>query len=228
MSKTYPGRAGFGLALAVLVSAPGNADPVACPDSRFQTLGADDVAGQICEIATRTAAQLATCNLDVEGPVLFELVDMLPDECLGIFHCGDQRIEIEHPDAYTTRLAHGRSGAFSPVSPEAFFESVIRHELAHVALQSLPCPFDHCIVGQEYIAYTMQVRFMPAADIAAFEAVDPVDGPVSRDTLNPIILMMAPDLFARRAWQHLTERDEPCAFIGQIASAQVLLDYERP
>lgn len=225
MPARFQGRVVLGLALASVLSAPSAADPLTCPDQRFQTEAAGADATLICEIAARAAEQLSTCNLNVPEPVLIEVVDALETGCLGVYHCGERRIEIERPAAYAAHLAGG-SGAFAPVSEQAFFESIIRHELVHAALDEMPCPFDSCVVGQEYVAYTMQVRFLPDADRAAFAAVDPVDGQVSRDILNPMILMMAPDLFARRAWQHLTQRDDACAFIGQIARAEVLLDYE--
>jgi hypothetical protein len=164
----------------------------------------------------------------VPTPVTIAVVPGLEEHCLGLYHCGEARIEILAPGAYPERRMTGDGAAFGPVSPEAFFESLLRHELAHASLEDMPCPFPSCIVGQEYIAYTMQVRFLPEADRIAFEAEAAVEGHVSPDILNPMILMMAPDIFAQRAWAHLSQRDDPCAFIGQIARGEVLLDYERP
>lgn len=204
------------------------ADPVPCDDPRFAVEGGGDAHAAICDAAQTAATQLSSCELEITEPVVISLVDRFEVECLALFHCDERRVEIMHPDAYADLLAEGRGGAFAPLSPDAFFQSLMRHELVHAALTDMPCPFESCLVGQEYIAYTLQVRFLPDVDRAAFEAVDPHDGPVSRDVLNPIILMMAPDVFARRAWQHLTERPNACAFIGQIARAEVLLDYEHP
>lgn len=53
--------------------------------------------------------------------------------------------------------AAGAASALAIISDYAFFESVILHELAHAALDDMPCSFPSCIVGQEYIAYAMQI-----------------------------------------------------------------------
>lgn len=207
-----------------LLAAPLTAEPVACPDPRFSTVDAGADAGAICAAAERATAQLATCNLEVPTPLVIHVVDTLEPNCLGLYHCGAQRMDIRPRAYYTALLESDYDGAFAAVSPDAFFESIIRHELAHAAIDEMPCPLERCMVGQEYIAYSMQVRFLPEPDLAAFEAVEAPDGPVSREILNPLILLMAPNVFARRAWQHLTERPDPCGFIGQIARGEVLLD----
>ena len=170
---------------------------------------------------------MSTCNLDVPAPITITVVPELEEQCLGVYHCGEGRIEMLPPDAYADLRNRTGASAFAAVSADAFFESVLRHELAHAALDTMPCPFKSCITGQEYVAYTMQVRFLPEDDIRAFEAASSDSYRVTRDALSPMILGMAPDLFAQRAWQHLSQRDDACAFIGQIARGQVLLDRER-
>lgn len=204
------------------------AQPVACPAGRILTENAGEDAALICTLAARATRQLASCNLGVPAPVTIAVVPELEDQCLGLYHCGMGRIEILSPGAYLPLRAEGRASAFATVSDEAFFEGVIRHELAHAALDGMPCPFGSCLVNQEYIAYTMQVRFLPEADRIAFEAAIDQDGRVTRDMLSSIMLMMAPQTFARRAWLHLSAREDPCGFIGQIARGEVLLDFEHP
>jgi hypothetical protein len=217
---------GLGLLALVLAADPAHAEPLACPGGAVLTINAGDDAPLICAMAETVRAQLASCTLTVPAPITIAIVPDLIDHCLGIYHCGQGQIDLLPPARYAAMLESGEAEAFAPISPSYFFESVLRHEMAHAALDEMPCPFDTCIVGQEYIAYTMQIRFLPDADRAAFEAADRVEGRVSRDILNPFILMMAPEVFAHRAWQHLTERPDPCAFIGQVARAEVLLDYE--
>lgn len=214
--------------LIALSTAPLGAEPLACPGGRVFTENAGEDADLICSLAARATEQLATCNLTVPAPVTIAVIPELQDQCLGLYHCGQGRIEILAPGEYAPLRAKGKASAFAPVSDEAFFESVIRHELAHAALDDMPCPFDSCVASQEYVAYTMQVRFLPETDRIAFEDATEHEGPVSRDMLSGIMLMMAPDVFARRAWLHLKEREDPCGFIGQIARGEVLLDYEHP
>jgi hypothetical protein len=216
------------VSLSAVIAAPVAADPLACPGGRVFTENAGEDAGLICSLAARATEQLATCNLTVPAPVTIAVIPELEDRCLGLYHCGQGRIEILAPGDYAPLRDEGKASAFAPVSDAAFFESVIRHELAHAALDDMPCPFESCVASQEYVAYTMQVRFLPEADRIAFENATPHDGPVSRDMLSGVMLMMAPETFARRAWMHLSARDDPCAYIGRIARGEVLLDREHP
>jgi hypothetical protein len=216
------------LTMSIAAVGPLAADPVACSGGRVFTENAGDSAALICNIATRATDDLASCNLTVPAQVTIAVIPELMDHCRGMYHCGKGRIEILAPDAYAPLRAEEQSSAFASVSDGAFFESVIRHELAHAALDSMPCPFASCHVGEEYVAYTMQIRFLPEADLIAFEKEIPRDGPVSRDMLSWVMLMMAPETFARRAWRHLEAQDDPCGFIGQIARGEVLLDREVP
>lgn len=211
-----------------LAAGPAVAQPVACPGGAVLTEGVGADAPWICSLAERVRGQLASCNLTVPTPITVAFAPDLGLGCVGIFHCGQDRIEPLPPARYTEMRETGEIVAFAALSPDAFFESVLRHEMAHAALDDMPCPFDSCIVAQEYIAYTMQIRFLPEDQRAAYEAENRHDGRVSRDTLNAFILQMAPDVFAHRAWQHLTERPDPCGFIGSVARGEVVLDFEHP
>jgi hypothetical protein len=220
----------FVVVAVALISAAGAlaAEPEACPSGRVFTEDAGDDAEIICAHAARATEQLESFDLAVPAPVTIAVVPELGDNCLGVYHCGTGRIEILAPEAYVPPREAGEASAFATVSNDAFFESIIRHELAHAALDSMLCPFEACPVGQEYIAYTMQVWFLPENDRVAFEEAKPHDGPISRDMLSGIMLMMAPELFAHRAWFHLQAREDPYAFIGQITRGEVLLDHEHP
>lgn len=214
--------------IAALAVLPAFADPVPCPGGQVLTDQAGEAAPLICEAAARATRQLASCGLTVPAPVTISIVEALEENCLGLYHCGEQRIEILHPVAYSEMLEGHYSGAFATTTPGAFFEGILRHELTHAALDAMPCPFESCVVGQEYVAHNMQVMFLPETDRTAFESVDPHDGPVPRNMMNQMILFMAPDVFARRAWQHLTERGDQCAYIGHVARGEILLDFEHP
>lgn len=110
---------------------------------------------------------------------------------------------------------------------DEFFKSIAVHELAHAATENMPCPFEACIVGNEYVAYVMQIMSLsPSAQRRFTEQADP-GRPIQRDELNLIMYLMAPDVFANKAWMHFTQRDNPCSFAGQIVNGTVLLDRER-
>lgn len=207
---------------------PLSAATIICPGGSVSVENAGDAAARICTLAARATNQLSSCNLTVPELVTIAVVPELEDQCLGLYHCGNGRIEILAPEDYVALQAASNISAFSQVSSEGFFESVIRHELAHAALDTMKCPFDACLIGQEYIAYTMQILFLPEVDQIAFEEAIPNFGAVSRDMLNPMTLSFSPATFARKAWLHLKAREDTCAFIGQIARGEVLLDRERP
>lgn len=217
-------------AVTALVPAMGAlaAGPMACPGGHVFTEGAGDDADLICTLAARATEQLQDFDLAVPEPVTIAVIPELQDQCLGVYHCGTGRIEILAPEAYLPLRESGDASAFDAVSNDAFFESVIRHEMAHAALDAMRCPFKACPVGQEYIAYTLQVWFLPEEERIAFEDAKPHDAPITRDMLSEIMLMMAPEVFAHRAWFHLQAREDPHAFIGQIARGEILLDSEHP
>jgi len=101
------------------------------------------------------------------------------------------------------------------------------HELTHAASDVVPRPFENCVATDEYIAYAMQVMSLTPEARAVFEARTRYDRKISRDELSPMILYMAPDLFTRKAWNHFSQRDDPCGFIRQLADKTILLDRER-
>lgn len=51
---------------------------------------------------------------------------------------------------------------------------------------------------------------------------------VVRDDLSAVLALVAPEVFAQKAWLHFSQRPEPCAYAGQIISGAIVLDRERP
>jgi hypothetical protein len=216
-------------AIATVLASPALPQGVACPDGTAFVEGAGQNAPVICQIVETAARQLDQCGgLSLPDRIEIAINPDLGLNCVGLYHCGENRIELLPPDSYIDGTDMSATGTFSSIAPNAYFESVIRHELAHAALDRImDCPFEHCLVGQEYVAYTLQIAFLPAPERDAFIAALPeIDRPISRDALTPIILMMAPGHFAQQAWLHFSERPAPCGFLGQVARCEVLLDHE--
>jgi hypothetical protein len=118
-------------------------------------------------------------------------------------------------------------GAFTFLGRDDYYQSVIVHELAHVAFDDVPCPFEACMASNEYVAYAMQVMSLSPAAQGQFASNSGLNRHVSRDKLSAIILLMAPGRFAQKVWAHLSQQNDPCAFIGQIMEGTILLDRER-
>jgi len=218
------------IVIATLVTVtPAAAEPLDCPDPRFEVLSDDDALAQkVCAYAQESAEKLAACNVHLSRTrrIRIDVVAEMPEKCLGLYHCGEDKIQIPVPEIMQSmRLAESR---LSHVSPEAFFRSIIVHELAHAAFDEMTCPFGSCITASEYIAYNMQVMSLPEADIAIFETGLDMTKKIPRDSLNPVILFMKPDIFMSWAWIHLSQRPDACSYIGQVMEGDIRLDHERP
>ncbi|WP_139784630.1 hypothetical protein [Roseovarius sp. A-2] len=215
--------------IAILLGGlPANAQSVVCPDPRFVILSDDGTpAHRVCRIAQEAAERLAACNVPLSDTrrIRIELMPEMLEACLGLYHCGKDLIQIPTPD--TMQSMRAADSSLSHVPPEPFFRGILTHELAHAAFDAQPCPFESCITASEYIAYTMQIMSLPAADIATFESGLKMHKKISRDALNPITLYMNPDIFLSLAWIHLHQRSDPCAYIGDVMQGRIRMDYER-
>jgi hypothetical protein len=211
--------------LAALASSL-RADAYVCPDGSITVQGAsDEREPEICAAAELATRQLASCNLEVPDGVTIEVTQSVPGECYGVYHCHEELIQLLPLEAYESYLAANAETPFGHLPPRVFFDSVLRHELAHAALEDMPCPFGDCRASQEFVAYTMQIMFLPETDRAAFDArVHMAERPVPRERLNTMILMMAPDVFIEHAYTYLSQQDDPCILIGKIARGEVILD----
>jgi hypothetical protein len=157
--------------------------------------------------------------------VTIEVTRSIPSNCYGLYHCDEDLIQLLPLESYETYLSSNPDTPFGHLSPQTFFDSVLRHELAHAALEAMPCPFESCLATQEFVAYTMQVHFLPEVDREVFDArADRAGHPIQRESLNAMILMMAPDVFIENAYQYLSQQDDPCELVGEIVRGEVLLD----
>lgn len=215
------------IAVAAL-SAPLAAQTATCPDKQITVIGADAALhDMICRSVETAETLFETCGVPaLNGNLKFSVLETLKPGCLAQYHCGTDSIDVLNP----SRIADIRDaeGAFSFLPVTTYFESIIVHEVTHAALDSTPCPFSDCVVSNEYVAYVMQVLSLSPEDQKKFVEEMNLDRKVSRDELNAPILYMAPKLFARKAWVHFSQRDDPCGFIRQVSEGIVLLDREHP
>lgn len=212
--------------ISCLLATGAVADTIACPGTTVSVIGETaQTAKSLCKNVQHSLDTLTSCNVHLTHPVTVRLRRTLPTGCMGLYHCGDERIELLALEAMEAARDPGNSLAF--VDNETYFQSILTHELAHAAFEDVPCPFDHCMATSEYLAHVMQVRSLPAADIARFEAELDMETHVGRDAVNSMIYAMAPDVFLRRAWIHLNQRPDACAYIDAIMQGHVIHDHER-
>jgi len=179
-----------------------------------------------CDAVRAARAVFEKCAIPLpEGVLKIEIVDDMEPGCVGLFHCGEGRIEVLSPGGMAQRRA--ATDAFGHLTIESYFRSIIVHEVAHALFDVVPCPFDACHTANEYIAYAIQIKSLTARERAGFEASYDFKRRVSRDELSTMILFMAPGLFAQKTWAHLSQRDDTCGYLGRILDGTVLLDHER-
>ncbi|WP_439156256.1 DUF6639 family protein [Yoonia sp.] len=216
------------VALALFVST-GHAEVLSCEGLPLTVSGADAaLAEQTCRAAARTLPLIAECGVVLSQPQDIEITEVIPgsSNCMGVYHCGENSIEILSPRGIE-RLRRDDSAFFAIPAP-IYFESVLAHELAHAAYDAVPCPFADCVVTSEYVAYAMQVYSLPPSERGLFEADVAMAETVSRYDISSIGLLMAPDQFARNVWAHFSQREDGCAYVADMMEANFYLDTERP
>lgn len=214
------------LILAVALAATPAATFTRCAGGLATVEGPDAAAeARICRVVERAVPELAACGLEVPANPRITLHDRLVPGCLGAYHCGDGRIDLLTRARFDDAVSN--AGAFAAVDPDAHYDSVVVHELTHAALGEMPCPFEACIVTQEYLAFAMQVRSLPETERRRFEAASKVDWPVSTRDFGSMLLWMAPQLFSDAVWQHFSGRPDPCGYARALATGEILLDRER-
>ena len=214
-------------AVMMLLSWPAQSEPVTCEGSNLSANAATAWdARLVCEAAAGAVALFASCGVpEITRPLRIDLIDDLKAHCFGRYHCGEDWIEIVTPSGIAEQRLPDSIYSFLPI--DTYFQSIVVHELTHAAIEDAPCPFDSCLVANEYLAYVMQILSLSPSQQGRFGEQDDPGRRISRDELNPAIYFMAPDVFARKVWLHFTQRDDPCGFVGQIVDGTVLLDYER-
>jgi len=201
-----------------------------CEDQLFLVEATSpELAERTCHSAAKARAALSTCSVHLKDPVTISVVDAIEEltgSCLGLYHCGDGQVEILSPDAMAA--ARETDGAFAGISDDALWDSIIVHELTHAAYEGVTCPFSSCVATSEYAAFAMQLRFLPAAELAQFAARDILETQPSRDAISPIMYFMAPDRFAELSWRHFITRPDPCGYMEWIMTGQIFFDREGP
>jgi len=218
-------RAALALALAA-AGAGAAAEPLPCSGSGISVEAqAPALAERICRIAVDTAAFLSRCGLPLGGAVEIRVVPTLPEGCTGLYHCGEGYIEVTDPASLAGHRAPDTR--FAAIPTAAYFDSIVAHEIAHAAMDAVPCPFGTCEVTEEYVAYATQIATLPEAARTAFFAAEEV-GPARRADLSLALLKLAPDLFAAKAARHFAERPDSCGYLATIGRGEIVLDRERP
>ena len=211
----------------VSLASPLVANPTTCPNG-LVTATTDDpaVAERICNASDHAISLFAMCGFELPEPIEITTLSDVDANCFGVFHCGEGRIEILTPDGMDALMKE--DSIFAPISKESFFDSVVVHELAHALYDETKCPYPHCLATSEYFAYSYQIMSFNDEDRAALEAGIDMEQRISRDYVVGILAVMSPDRFTQRVWQHFSQRDDQCAWLGGILSGAIVFDHDYP
>ncbi|NNE79442.1 MAG: hypothetical protein HKN18_04135 [Silicimonas sp.] len=209
-----------------LLASPAPSETRLCESSNVTvSFQLEEHAELVCDAVQKAKVLFENCSIpSLSMPIHIDVVEDLIGDCLGVYHCGENLIEVLSP-----AVMQGRGepdGVFAHLSAGSYFRSVLVHELAHAATDGMPCPIDVCYVGPEYIAYSMQVMSLSREDQVMFERSIDMDRLISVEELHPLVLFMAPDAFMQRVWAHFTQREASCAFIGQLINGEAIVDVE--
>jgi len=220
-------HSGFWVLVLAWLAAPVWSTPTSCEGTNISvSTRSEAFATLTCDAVDKATVLFARCNMPpIASPMKIEIVRDLKDDCVALYHCGEDWIEILEPPMMASR--RNPDGAFSFLGLDDYYQSVIVHELAHAAFDDVLCPFGACIASSEYVAYAMQIMSLPPDAQMEFVKTSGLGRQVARDELSAVMLFMAPGRFAQKAWAHLSQQPNPCAYIGQIMDGTVLLDRER-
>lgn len=215
--------------LALLLAPPVGAEETRlCPDPFFRVTAADtELADRTCRSAAAARDSLESCGVALTEPLEIHVVGSINGSlgpCLGVYHCGEQEIEVLSPEALST--AREMDGAFRGISDAAYWDSILVHELTHAAYDVVTCPFSSCIATSEYASYAMQIRSLPAEEQARFGEGIELRTNSNLGAISAMMYFMAPDRFAKYAWQHFSSVAEPCAYMSLIMDGKVFFDME--
>ncbi|MCC1493443.1 DUF6639 family protein [Cognatishimia sp. F0-27] len=171
-------------------------------------------------------ARFEACKLGTWEFVRIDVIDQLEKGCVGLYHCGEHRIELLSPAGLDRAKDDLRT--FRNVPSDRLFSSVLHHELAHALYETRPCPYENCLATSEYFAYSQQIAALDPRDRATITARMDFSKPAQRDSINAMILFMAPDAFIATVWVHFTQRPEPCQYWRGILDGRILFDRFHP
>jgi len=218
-------RLGLIAALAIAAPAGAGSAPLRCADPLVTVDAASlPVARRVCAAIAAAKPRLAACGLSQSRPVTVEVVREIEgaaDHCAGLYQCGTDRIALVTPDRVTTVMPEG--SVFAGLDPEVYYDSLVVHEFSHALMDQADCERPRCTADREYVAYAFQIDSLPEEGRETIRAWRDMPEEIPRERLNDFLALMKPDIFAATAWAHFDALDDPCGFVGALATGRTTL-----
>jgi hypothetical protein len=224
-SRAIAVAAGAVLALCGMVGGGALAEPRPCADPMLMIdAPSDPMMNRVCTAAMEAKDLLAQCDLAQHRPVVIEIRDRIEgavEHCAGLYECGSDRVVLIPPDGVAALMPE--ESIFAPIPTDAYFDSLVVHELAHAFMDQVECAHEPCDAAKEYVAYALQVAILSEAHQRLIEEFRSIDRPVDIARLNDFLLYMKPDVFAAHVWAHFDTPGNGCGFVGDLVSGRVRL-----
>ncbi|MBD3624735.1 MAG: hypothetical protein HUJ24_05025 [Rhodobacteraceae bacterium] len=180
---------------------------------------------RICTVVDGALTRLTDCQLPVPTQTirisLVECFGSPMEDCLALYHREDARIEVLTPEAMADRIVPGHPFAALPLP--VLFDSLLVHELSHALASGAPGLVDGSHAEMEYIAYAMQLAWLPAEARGTVLERVPLTVPATPDRLNDFTALAAPERFAALTWTHFSAPENGCGFVGRLVRGEVSL-----
>ena len=180
----------------------------------------------MCAASDRALALFDKCGLAPSGPVEITISELTGQSCLGLFHCGEARIEVLAPSAIDSQRS--TIGVFNTLSTPRLFESIIVHEMAHAAMDQTPCPYDNCVATEEYFAYGAQLLDLSEQEREQVLRDETPASRITHDEINAFVLYMAPDIFVEKVWGHVSRSADVCGQLQRVQDGSLIFDRFHP
>ncbi len=196
---------------------------VSCGDAVYVNSTDTAAAKSVCDAVEEARKLNAACGLHQTRPIEIEIVSEMDQEhkaCAAYFNCDTDNLTILSAD--TLAASENVISIFRSLSVEAYFRSVIIHEMTHAFLNhSGRDGFSR--VAHEYLAYAIQIATLEVTDRDTVLSSNTVLDVGDLERINESSLFFGPSEFALRSYQHFASPENGCVFVGRILNADPTL-----
>lgn len=216
----------FSLICSLKIGAATAGQGTICDDFDIRVTAAEsEIADQICDVVKRAKSLLDQCHLVQNQPleILVQHKAVVP----GLLaHFSPQKDQIVVPPPKTLFENLAENSVFRALPTEQLFDSIVVHELTHAFFVETECGLQTCRAGHEFIAYAMQLDYLPEKSRALLLAAFPSRESVNLSMFSDFYLDILPERFAVDAWRHFAAPGNGCDLIGDIVSGKVTFPSE--
>lgn len=216
----------FGLIIGLEFGAATAGQGKSCDGSDIRVIAPTaEIETQVCNVVARAIPRLERCHLVQNQPLTIRVQhEAVLRGFLAHYSLQKKEILLPAPDLLTEHLSP--DSAYRVLPTDQLFASFIVHEITHAFFVETECGLETCRAGHEYIAYAMQLDFMPDDSRALLLAQFPTQDIVDFGKFSDFYHDLMPEEFGVDAWRHFAASGNGCDLIGEIMSGTVVFSPE--